>query len=44
VEDEPCPGWPVSAQSNENVEKARSIVMQDRSITTKLLAERLKSR
>jgi hypothetical protein len=30
LEDDPHPGRPVSAQSNENVEKAHTIVMQDR--------------
>jgi hypothetical protein len=39
--DDPHPGWPVSAQSNENVEKAHATVMQDRQITTRLLAEHL---
>jgi hypothetical protein len=39
LEDDPSPGWPVSAQSNENVEKTCATVMQDRRITTRLLAE-----
>jgi hypothetical protein len=39
LEDDPSPGWPVSAQSNENVEKTRATVMQDRQIATRLLAE-----
>jgi hypothetical protein len=37
-------GRPFSARSNEDVEKARAIEMKDRRITTRLLAERLKSR
>jgi hypothetical protein len=40
-EDDPHPDRPVSVRSNENVEKAHAIVMQDRPITTRLLAERL---
>jgi hypothetical protein len=41
LEDDPRPVRPVSARSSENVEKVRAIVMQDRRITTTLLAERL---
>jgi transposase len=41
LEDDPRPGWPVSARSNKNVEKAHAVVMQDRQVTTRLLAERL---
>jgi hypothetical protein len=33
LEDDPRPGRPVSARSNENVEKTHAIVMQDRRIT-----------
>ncbi|GFG35433.1 hypothetical protein Cfor_05639, partial [Coptotermes formosanus] len=40
-EDDRCPGLPVSARSNENVEKARPIVMVDKRIATRFLAERL---
>jgi hypothetical protein len=39
LEDDPRPGRPVSARSKENVEKARAIVMQDRRLTTRLLAD-----
>ena len=39
LKDDSCPGWPVSAQSNENVERTRAIVMQDRQITTRLLVD-----
>lgn len=39
LEDDPRPGRPASARSNENVEKTRAIVMR---ITTWLLAERPK--
>jgi hypothetical protein len=35
------PGRPDSARSNENVEKTRTIVKQDRRIATTLLTERL---
>ena len=41
LEDDPRTGRPVSGRSNENVEKTLPIVMQDRRITTRLLAERL---
>lgn len=37
--DDPCPGWPVSARSNENVEKTCAIVIQDRRITAVLLVD-----
>jgi hypothetical protein len=30
LKDDPCPGWPISVQSNENVENTHAIVMQDR--------------
>jgi len=39
LEDDPSPGWPVSAQSKENVEKTHATLMQDRRITTRLLVE-----
>jgi hypothetical protein len=39
LEDDPRPGWPVSACFNENVEKVCATVMQDRWITTRLLVE-----
>jgi hypothetical protein len=39
LEDDCSPGWPVSAQSNENVKKTCATVMQDRRITARLLAE-----
>jgi propanediol dehydratase small subunit len=39
LEDDPHPNQPVSTWPNENVEKAQAIVMQDRRITTTLLAE-----
>jgi len=29
LEDDPITGWPVSAQTNENVEKTHATVMQD---------------
>jgi hypothetical protein len=38
VEDDSRPGQPVSAWSIENVEKVSAFVMQDRQITTTLLA------
>ena len=38
---DPRPGWPVSSQSNENMEERRAIVMQDRRIITRLLLKRL---
>jgi len=41
LEDDPSPGWPVSAQSNENVKKTCATVMQDRRITTRLIAQLL---
>lgn len=40
-EDDPRPGRLVSARSNENMEKTRATVMQDRRITTRPLAGRL---
>jgi hypothetical protein len=39
VEHDHHPGRPVSARPNQKVEKAHVIVMQDRQITTRLLAE-----
>jgi hypothetical protein len=41
LEDDPRPGRPVSAWSYENVGKPRGIVMQNRRISTKLVAEGL---
>jgi hypothetical protein len=41
LEDDPPPGQPVSAWTNENVDKACTTVMQDRQITTRLLTEHL---
>jgi hypothetical protein len=39
LEGDSRPGWPVCARSNECAEKARAIVVQDRRITTGILAE-----
>jgi hypothetical protein len=44
LEDDPRPDRPVSAKFNENVEEPRAIGMQDRRITTGILAEYLGSR
>jgi transposase len=41
LEDDPRPGRPVPARSSENVKKARAIVMQDKRIAIRVLAERL---
>jgi hypothetical protein len=41
IEDGPRPGRPVSIRTEENIEKVRNIVSEDRRITTRMITDML---
>jgi histone-lysine N-methyltransferase SETMAR len=42
IKDDPRPGRPVSIRTEENIEKVRNLVSEDRRITTRMITDMLK--